>query len=201
MALASGWQAAGALVLAERNGRAFRKPTVEAILSYSTGKQGRGCMYAVNTAMDETGATLGPLLIALALYLRMDVRTAYGLLLIPSVLALTALADPSVFGRCADGSTRWAPGLRALRSRLLKWRVGTGWHAFALLTAPLWSIAVTALPSLIPLEYVPSIWNADRKRTLVLLGVVLGLAAGLLRSLAGQASRSHGEAQSRYRFS
>src|SRR5215207_5764620 len=91
MALATSWQAAGALVLAERIGRAFRKPTVEAMLSYSTAKQGRGWVYAVNTALDETGATLGPLLIALVLYLRVDVRTAYGLLLIPSVLALAAL--------------------------------------------------------------------------------------------------------------
>jgi MFS family permease len=92
MALAPGWQAAGALVLTERIGRAFRKPTVEAMLSYSTGKQGRGWVYAVNTAMDETGATLGPLLIALALYLRVDVRSAYGLLLVPSLLALAALS-------------------------------------------------------------------------------------------------------------
>jgi predicted MFS family arabinose efflux permease len=53
-------------------------------------------VYAVNTAMDETGATLGPLLIALALYLRVDVRTAYGLLLIPSVLALAALTAARV---------------------------------------------------------------------------------------------------------
>jgi MFS family permease len=91
MALAPSWQAAGALVLAERIGRAFRKPTVEAMLSYSTGKHGKGWVYAVNTAMDETGATLGPLLIALALYLRVDVRSAYGLLLISSLLALAAL--------------------------------------------------------------------------------------------------------------
>jgi MFS family permease len=92
MALAPGWQAAGALVLAERIGRAFRKPTVEAMLSYSTGKHGKGWVYAVNTAMDETGATLGPLLIALALYLRVELRSAYSLLLISSLLALAALA-------------------------------------------------------------------------------------------------------------
>jgi MFS family permease len=91
MALAPGWQAATVLILAERIGRAFRKPTVEAMLSYSTGKHGRGWVYAVNTAMDETGATLGPLLIALALYLRVDFRSAYGMLVIPSLLALSAL--------------------------------------------------------------------------------------------------------------
>jgi MFS family permease len=92
MALVGSWQAAGALVLAERVGRAIRKPTVEAMLSYSTGKHGRGWVYGVNTAMDETGATLGPLLIALVLFLRADFRTGYSLLLISSLLALASLA-------------------------------------------------------------------------------------------------------------
>ena len=91
MALAATWQGAGALIFAERIGRAFRKPTVEAMLSYSTGKHGKGWVYAVNTAMDETGATVGPLLIALALYLNKGYRTAYGLLLISSALALLIL--------------------------------------------------------------------------------------------------------------
>jgi MFS family permease len=91
MALAGSWQAAGALILVERVGRALRKPTVEAMLSYSTGKHGKGWVYAVNTAMDETGATLGPLLIALVLFLKGDFRTGYALLLISSVLALASL--------------------------------------------------------------------------------------------------------------
>src|SRR6266550_8846428 len=42
MAFAGNWQAPGALILAERNGRALRKPTVEAMLSYSTSKHGKG---------------------------------------------------------------------------------------------------------------------------------------------------------------
>jgi len=57
MALAGTWQIAGALILAERIGRAIRKPTVEAMLSYTTGKLGRGWVYGLNTALDETGAT------------------------------------------------------------------------------------------------------------------------------------------------
>ena len=91
MALAGTWQAAGALVLAERVGRAIRKPTIEAMLSYSTGKHGRGWVYAVNTAMDETGAMLGPLMIAFALSRGHDFRAGYRLLLISSLLALAAL--------------------------------------------------------------------------------------------------------------
>jgi MFS family permease len=91
MALAGTWQMAGAFVLAERIGRAFRKPTVEAMLSYSTGKHGRGWVYAVNTAMDETGAAIGPLLLGLVLFRGADFRTGYTLLLISSVLALVTL--------------------------------------------------------------------------------------------------------------
>src|SRR4051812_23697131 len=91
MALAGNWQVAALLILAERIGRAIRKPTVEAMLSYTTGKHGKGWVYAVNTALDETGATLGPLVIALVLFLNGDYRTGYALLLISCVLALGAL--------------------------------------------------------------------------------------------------------------
>jgi len=91
MAFAGNWYVAGALVFAERTGRAIRKPTVEAMLSYSTGALGTGWVYALNTALDETGATLGPALVALALMRKTELRTAYALLLISSVLALVAL--------------------------------------------------------------------------------------------------------------
>src|SRR6266498_790782 len=91
MALAGNWQVAALLILAERIGRALRKPTVEAMLSYTTGKHGGGWVYGVNTALDETGATLGPLIIALVLLLNGDYRTGYALLLISSVLAIGAL--------------------------------------------------------------------------------------------------------------
>src|SRR5205809_1907318 len=114
MALAGSWQVAAALVLAERIGRALRKPTVEAMLSYTTGKHGRGWVYGVNTALDETGATLGPLIIALVLLLNGDYRTGYALLLVSSVLALGALAvariNFPVPSRLESGSTAQAEG-------------------------------------------------------------------------------------------
>jgi len=92
MALAGSWQVAAVLILAERIGRALRKPTVEAMLSYTTGELGKGWVYAVNTALDEIGATIGPLLIALVLLLKGDYRTGYALLVISAVAALVTLA-------------------------------------------------------------------------------------------------------------
>src|SRR5205823_4418794 len=91
MALAGNWQIAAALVLAERIGRALRKPTVEAMLSYTTGELGRGWVYALNNALDEIGATIGPLFIALVLLLNGSYQTGYTLLLISALLALASL--------------------------------------------------------------------------------------------------------------
>ena len=91
MALAGNWQVAAGFILLERVGRAIRKPTVEAMLSYSTGKLGKGWVYGLNTALDETGATLGPLIVALVLYLNGSYRTAYALLLISVALAFISL--------------------------------------------------------------------------------------------------------------
>jgi len=91
MALAGSWHVAAALVLAERIGRAMRKPTVEAMLSYTTGELGRGWVYGLNTALDEIGATIGPLIVALVLLLNGNYRIAYALLVISAVLAFGSL--------------------------------------------------------------------------------------------------------------
>jgi MFS family permease len=114
MALAGSWEVAAALILAERIGRAIRKPTIEAMLSYTTGELGKGWVYALNTAMDETGATIGPLLIALVLFLGGDFRAGYGLLLIPALLAIASLALARVSfplpSRLEQGQTATARG-------------------------------------------------------------------------------------------
>lgn len=91
MTLAGSWQIAGALIIAERVGRAIRKPTVEAMISYTTASLGRGWAFGINTALDEAGATIGPLIAALILFLRGDYRTAYALLTISVMLAILAL--------------------------------------------------------------------------------------------------------------
>jgi MFS family permease len=91
MALAGSWQVAAALIMAERIGRAIRKPTVEAMLSYTTGKYGKGWVFAVNTALDETGAAIGPLVVAAILFFKGSYQAAYAFLLISSLLALASL--------------------------------------------------------------------------------------------------------------
>jgi MFS family permease len=91
MALAGSWQIAAILVLAERIGRAIRKPTVDAMLSYTTGELGKGWVYALNTALDETGTTIGPLIIAAVLFMNGDYRQGYALLSISAIFAICSL--------------------------------------------------------------------------------------------------------------
>ena len=57
VALAGSWQLAAVFILLERIGHALRKPTVEAMLSYTTDQLAKGWVYGLNTALDETGAT------------------------------------------------------------------------------------------------------------------------------------------------
>jgi MFS family permease len=117
LVFANTWVAAGVLVLTERIGRAIRKPTAEAMLSYTTGKHGKGWVYAVNTALDETGATLGPLLIALVLFLGGSYRAGFATLLISAVLALAALTTARITfplpSRLETGRTARAKGFGA----------------------------------------------------------------------------------------
>jgi predicted MFS family arabinose efflux permease len=91
LALSKQWPLAASLVVSERIGRGIRKPTVEAMLSYAGKSIGAGWVFGLNEALDQTGATIGPLLMALILYLHGGYRTGFGILLIPALLCLATL--------------------------------------------------------------------------------------------------------------
>jgi predicted MFS family arabinose efflux permease len=91
LALATRWPLAATLVVAERTGRGIRKPTVEAMLSYAGKSIGAGWVFGLNEALDQAGATIGPLLVALILYFNGGFRIGFGVLLIPALLCLAIL--------------------------------------------------------------------------------------------------------------
>src|SRR5438067_9429416 len=91
LALAGQWPVAAGLVVAERVGRGIRKPTIEAMLSYAGKSIGAGWVFGLNDALDQAGATIGPLLMALILYLNHGLRTGFGVLLIPALCCLAIL--------------------------------------------------------------------------------------------------------------
>src|SRR5438034_130580 len=106
LALATRWPLAATLVVSERVGRGIRKPTVEAMLSYAGKSIGAGWVFGLNEALDQAGATVGPLLVALILYLNGGFRTGFGVLLVPALLCLAIL----VAARVAASTTARAGG-------------------------------------------------------------------------------------------
>lgn len=104
MALAGHWGVAAALIIAERAGKAIRTPARDVMLSQASLIVGRGWGFGLHEFMDQVGAFLGPLFVALTLKESHLYPRAYALLAIPAALALATLAtairfypDPSRF--------------------------------------------------------------------------------------------------------
>jgi predicted MFS family arabinose efflux permease len=91
LALAGNWPIAAVLMVAERTGRAIRKPAVESMLSHAGHSIGQGWVFGLNEALDQTGATLGPLITAWVLYRRGGYHHAFAALLSSALLCLAVL--------------------------------------------------------------------------------------------------------------
>jgi MFS family permease len=91
LALVGNWPLAAVLIVLERTGRAIRKPSTETMLSFAGSQIGHGWVFGLNEALDQTGATIGPLMMSLALWLKSGFQLAYGLLLIPACLTILAV--------------------------------------------------------------------------------------------------------------
>jgi len=92
LAFAGYWQIAVVLMITERIGKAIRSPARDAMLSFGTQQIGRGWGYGLHEAMDQIGATIGPLLVSSVLFYRNhDYHMAFGILAIPAVIAVGIL--------------------------------------------------------------------------------------------------------------
>src|SRR5256884_8767688 len=88
LALAGNWPLAAILIMTGRTGRAIRKPAMAAMLSHAGQQMGRGWVFGLNEALDQAGATMGPLEMALVLYTRGGYLQGYALLGIPSLITV-----------------------------------------------------------------------------------------------------------------
>jgi predicted MFS family arabinose efflux permease len=102
LALAGNWPLAATLIIAERTGRAIRRPAVEAMLSHAGSAIGQGWVFGLNEALDQTGATLGPLITALVLWRHGGYRHAFAVLLISALCCLTVLVVARLIHRRPD---------------------------------------------------------------------------------------------------
>ena len=91
LALAGNWPLAAVLMIAERTGRAIRKPAVDTMISYAGKSIGRGWVFGLNEGLDQAGAAIGPLIVALVLYLKGGYGSGFAVLVIPALLCLATL--------------------------------------------------------------------------------------------------------------
>lgn len=88
LAWAPNWQIAGLLIVLERVGKAIRNPPRDVMLSHASKDIGLGFGFGLHEAMDQAGALVGPLVIAVILARHGTYREAFGVLLIPAILTL-----------------------------------------------------------------------------------------------------------------
>ena len=91
LALAGHWLVAATLMLLERTGKGIRNPPRDAMLSHAAHRIGAGWTFGLHEALDETGAALGPLLVALVLWRRGGYHLAFAILLAPALVSLALL--------------------------------------------------------------------------------------------------------------
>ncbi|MEJ5188640.1 MAG: MFS transporter, partial [Breznakiellaceae bacterium] len=84
LAVAGRWEVAALLMILERAGRAIRNPARDAMLSHATSEVGHGKGFGVHEALDQIGATTGPLIISAALVAGASMRHAFAWLLLPA---------------------------------------------------------------------------------------------------------------------
>lgn len=89
------------------------------------------------------------------------------------------------------GLTSGKAGLRDLRARIFRWRVGIHWYAVALLTAPVLWIGVQGALSLTSGVYVPGIITADDKAGLLVTALAAGLVAAFFEEIAWTGFAAH----------
>jgi MFS family permease len=91
LAFAGSWQAAALLVIAERTGKSLRGPARDVLLSEATEVVGHGSGFGIHAAMDQTGAVLGPLLVAGSVARTHHFGPAFLWLALPAVGAFASL--------------------------------------------------------------------------------------------------------------
>jgi MFS family permease len=91
MAFAGNWWMAAILVALERTGKSIRGPARDVLLSEATATVGHGWGFGLHAALDQTGAVIGPLLVALTVARSHAFGPAFLGLALPAAAAVVSL--------------------------------------------------------------------------------------------------------------
>jgi hypothetical protein len=160
LAFALNWPMAALLIIAERTGKSLRGPARDVLLSGATAEVGHGWGFGLHAALDQTGAVLGPLFVAVTVARTHSFGPPLLWLGIPAIAMFVALFTArALFPRGAEASGRAAaPTAQAHLPRAFGIYVAAaGLLACGFIDFPLlayhWQQAGTASASTIPLLY------------------------------------------------
>jgi predicted MFS family arabinose efflux permease len=91
LAVAGYWPLAAWLIIQERMGKATRNPPRDVMLSHAAKEMGYGWAFGVHEALDQTGAMIGPLVVAALLAMNIGYPMTFAFLAIPAAITLTLL--------------------------------------------------------------------------------------------------------------
>jgi len=156
LAFAGNWQAAALLVVAERTGKSLRGPARDVLLSEATEVVGHGAGFGLHAAMDQTGAVLGPVFVAIAVFRSHHFGPAFLWLALPAVAAFVSL----LFARAMSphkGTPPAAPAGKKLPDVFWLYVVAAGMLALGFVDFPLLAFHFQknslTKPEVVPLLY------------------------------------------------
>ncbi|MEM3383719.1 MAG: MFS transporter [Nitrososphaerales archaeon] len=92
IAFSSNWEIVALLVLIERFGKAIRAPSRDTVLSFVSKGIGSGKAFGIHEFLDQIGAILGPLIVALLmLYTKNDYSNVFKFMILPYLIMLLSL--------------------------------------------------------------------------------------------------------------
>lgn len=159
LALAGSWPIAALLMITERSGRAMRNPARDAMLAHTADTLGGGWAFGLREALDATGGMLGPLIVAVAVFISGGYRGAFAILVVPALLTLVVLVAAQRLYPHPHNLEAHTDTLGRTRFPRVYWiyLVGMGLIAVAYADFPLiafhFSKAATVPPAWIPVLY------------------------------------------------
>lgn len=199
LALAGSWEAAAALLLLERVGKAIRSPARSTLISYASSEASLGARFGLEEALDQLGAVIGPLLTALAMWVVRGepaparFRAAFLVLLLPIALNLAFVLRARARYPTPEALQAGAPPAALHPGSLFRWYVAgamllalgfSDWALVALHASRAGLLEASALPVLyagaMAVDAVGALvfgWLFDRVGVAVLAGAAVLSAA------------------------
>jgi MFS family permease len=119
-------------IIGERFGKAVRTPARDTMLAEASVNMGRGRAFAVHEALDQSGALVGPLVVAAMLAAHHSYEAGFAILAIPGALAMLTLGylrrqvpQPSAYDPTVDAKQAKPVALRGFSRRFWQYSAFT----------------------------------------------------------------------------